>query len=242
LTVIWPAASRGVDAMDTLKVISFIRRRADWGLVEFSQYWRTTHKAHALKLAEAGFFQGYIQNHAVESQPDGLERIADGSPELWIRDVADLERLVNSPEYREGAGPDEAVFMTPPAISCVARERVLAGVSRGALPTGSVKLMLVVTRAPGSSRQVFQREWLAGHAPLVTQASAPLRLTRQAVEAGPEETAFDGVECSWWPDADTAKKAWLARDMIAGQGRVDLRSLRGLLVREEVVVAPSDFA
>lgn len=228
--------------MDALKVISFIRRRADWGLVEFSQYWRTTHKAHALKLAEAGYFQGYIQNHAIEPQLEALKRIADGSPELWIRDVADLERLVNSPEYREGAGPDEAVFMTPPAISCVARERVLVGGSRVGLPTGSVKLLLVVNRAPGSSRQVFQREWLAGHEPLVTQASAPLRLTRQAVEAGPEETVFDGVECSWWPDADTANKAWLARNWMAGHGLVDLHSLRGLLVREDVVVAPSDFA
>lgn len=228
--------------MDALKVVSFLQRRADFGLAEFSQYWRTTHKAHALKLVEAGFFRGYIQNHAVEPQPDGLERIADGAPELWIDDVGALSRLVDSREYREGAGPDEARFMTPPAVACVARERLVAGLARGPALAGAVKLMLVVRRVPGFSREAFQRCWLAGDGPLLMPAARPLRLTRQAVEAGPEETPFDGVECSWWPDADAAHAAWNARDSQAGAGLVNRRSLRGLLVREEVVLAPPERA
>ncbi|MDD3352070.1 EthD domain-containing protein [Zoogloea sp.] len=228
--------------MDALKVVSFIRRRADFGLAEFSQYWRTTHKDHALALAEAGFFQGYIQNHAVEPQPDGLTRIADGAPELWIRDLADLQRLVDSREYREGAGPDEARFMTPPAVSCVVRERLVAGRSRGPALAGAVKLMLVVDRDPGLSREAFQRCWLADDGPLGRPAVSPLRLTRQAVQAGPEDTPFDGVECSWWPDTAAARQAWSSRDNQAGQGLVDRRSLRGLLVREEIVLAPPEPA
>lgn len=224
--------------MDALKVVSFLTRRADFSLAEFSQYWRTTHKDHALKLVEAGFFQGYVQNHALTPQPEGLERIADGAPELWINDVSALQRLVDSREYREGAGPDEARFMTPPAISCVARERVVAGLGRGPALAGAVKLMLVVRRAPGLSRDDFQRCWLAGEGSILMPAARPLRLTRQTVEAGPEETPFDGVECSWWPDADAAHQAWRARDGQAGEGQVDRHSLRGLLVREEVVLAP----
>lgn len=65
-------------------------------------------------------------------------------------------------------------------------------------------------------------------------------LFRQAVEAGPEETPFDGVECSWWPDAAAAERAWALREAQAGQGLVDRRSLRGLLVREELVLAPPE--
>lgn len=226
--------------MDALKVVSFLFRRADFSLEAFSQYWRTTHKEHALKLVEAGFFRGYIQNHALASQPDGLERMGDGAPELWIDDVAALQRLVDSREYREGAGPDEACFMTPPAISCVARERLVTGLGRGPALAGSVKLMLVLRRDPGLSREAFQRCWLAGDSPLLMPATRPLRLTRQAVEAGPEETPFDGVECSWWPDAAVAERAWAMRENQAGQGLVDWRSLRGLLVREELVLAPPE--
>ena len=91
--------------MDALKVVSFLKRRADFSLAEFSQYWRSTHKAHALTLVEAGFFSGYIQNHALEPALEGLEVMADGSPELWIDEVEALLRLVESREYKEGAGP-----------------------------------------------------------------------------------------------------------------------------------------
>ena len=226
--------------MDALKVVSFLKRRADFSLAEFSQYWRSTHKAHALTLVEAGFFSGYIQHHALEPALEGLEVMADGSPELWIDEVEALLRLVESREYKEGAGPDEACFMTPPSIACVARERVVDGLARGPALDGAVKLMLVVRRDPALGREAFQRCWLAGDGPLLMPAARPLRLTRQAVEAGPdEETPFDGVECSWWLDAASARAAWAGRQARAGQGLADLHSLRGLLVREEVVRAPA---
>jgi hypothetical protein len=152
--------------------------------------------------------------------------------------VSALQRLVDSREYQEGAGPDEARFMTPPAIACVARERFVAGLARGPALAGAVKLMLVVRRAPACSRDAFRSWWLAGDGPLLMPTARPLRLTRQAVEAGPEELPFDGVECSWWPDLDAVRQAWNARDQQSGEGAVDGRSLRGLLVREEVVLAP----
>ena len=225
--------------MDALKVVSFLHRRADFSQARFSEYWRTTHKEHALKLVEAGFFRGYVQNHALDWQPEGLERMADGAPELWIDDVAALSRLVDSREYRDGAGPDEARFMTPPAIACVARERLIDGRRRDALD-GAVKLMLVWQRDPALSRDSFARLWLAGDGALLLPGARPLRLTRQAVDAlDGEVTAFDGVECSWWPDVGSLQAAWAQRAAEAGRGLVAPGSLRGLLVREEVVLAPA---
>ncbi len=226
--------------MDALKVVSFLTRRADFSLAEFSRYWRTTHKDHALKLVEAGFFRGYVQNHALEPDLEGLARMADGAPELWIDDVSALQRLVDSREYQEGAGPDEARFMTPPAISCVARERLVAGKRRGQELQHCVKLMRVVRRDPGLGQEAFGRRWLAGDES-IWPAQAPLqRLTRQLVE-GNGAQPFDGVECSWWPDETSLRATWQALAPAARtETLVEAASVRGLLVREEVVQAPDE--
>lgn len=221
--------------MDALKVISFLNRRPDMDLAAFSDYWRTTHKAHALTLAEAGFFQGYIQNHSVGAELENLPPIADGSPELWIESPETLQRLVTSREYLEGAGPDEANFSVPPVLACVARERVLIEVEGGSLPTDAIKLMLTVKRNPLLAQTTFGPRWLAGEsAPLL--AGRPLRLTRHAAED--PEAAFDGAEFSWWPDMDSLRNAWLMRNPADGGELIADRSLHGLLVREEMVLAP----
>lgn len=227
--------------MDALKVVSFLTRRADFSLADFSHYWRTTHKVHAMTLVDAGFFTGYIQNHPVEPDLDGLARMADGSPELWIDDVSALGRLVASREYLDGAGPDEANFTTAPVIACVARERIVRE-AVGPLPAAAVKLMLVVRRDPALGREIFNARWLTGDSPLLMPDARPLRLTRQAVEGGAEAQPFDGVECSWWPDADTLRAAWAQRQQEAGRGLVDRAALRGLLVTEDVVLPPAAHA
>ena len=225
--------------MEALKVVSFLNRRADFTLPAFSEYWRTIHKAHALKLVEAGFIKGYIQNHRVDAEVDGIAPMADGAPELWIDDLAALQRLVESREYLEGAGPDEANFMTPPAIACVARESVLLEQDSAQCVAGALKVMLVFRRERAVSSDAFARLWLEGDGPLLMPASRPLRLTRQAVVEGDGASSFEGVECSWWPDLEEFRRVWARRDLRAAQGLVETDSLRGLLVREEVVLAPA---
>ncbi len=223
--------------MDALKVVSFLNRRADYSLPAFSEYWRTIHRAHALTLVEAGFIQGYVQNHAVGAELEGLPAMADGSPELWIDALDTLERLIGSREYQEGAGPDEANFVTPPVLACVAHERILQEATEPAAMPGAIKLMLVVSRDQQASTKDFRERWLSGDGgPLLV--GQPLRLTRQAVVEGDVPAAFDGVECSWWPDLETLSQAWRRRDLGAGSGLIAADSLRGLLVRAEVVVAP----
>jgi hypothetical protein len=207
-----------------LKVLSFLKRRPDFTRESFSRYWRTTHKAHALKLVEAGFIKGYIQNHPAEHELPGLEVMADGSPELWVEDAGALGRLVSSPEYLQGAGPDEANFMVPPAVSCLAKERVVCeAVAPGSLQQ-ALKLMLLFQRVP---------EDPADEHPWLMPDSQPLRLTRHAVVAGEIPALFAGVECTWWSDIETLRQAWDQR-----RQESPAASVRGLLVREEIVVAP----
>lgn len=222
--------------MDALKVVSFLNRRADFSLPAFSQYWRTIHRGHALKLVEAGFIAGYVQNHGLGAELEGLPAMADGSPELWIDALDTLERLIGSREYREGAGPDEANFVTPPVLACIAHERILQEAREPSVMDGTIKLMLVVRRDRQANPAQFRERWLNGEAPLL--AGQPLRLTRQAVVEGDATAAFDGVECSWWPDLEALRQAWQRRDPAAGRGLIAADSLRGLLVREEVVVPP----
>jgi len=223
--------------MDALKVVSFLNRRADFSLPAFSEYWRTIHRAHALTLVEAGFMQGYVQNHAVAAELEGLPAMADGSPELWIDGLDTLERLIGSREYQEGAGPDEANFVTPPVLACVTRERIVQEAREPSAMPGAIKLMLVVSRDRQASAADFRERWLRGDGgPLL--AGRPLRLTRQAVVEADGSDAFDGVECSWWPDLESLREAWQRRDPAAGRELIAADLLRGLLVREEVVVPP----
>ncbi|MCY1295362.1 hypothetical protein D9M69_487560 [compost metagenome] len=218
--------------MGTLKVVSFLKRRPDLELPAFSEYWRTVHKAHAMKLVEAGFIGGYIQNHPLGVGLDGLAAIADGSPELWIESVDSLQRLVQSREYLDGAGPDEANFSVPPVIACVAEERVLQD---GEPPAGAIKLMLVVRRHPHLEAAEFRERWLADEsAPLLPGRC--LRLTRHA--ALDDDAPIHGTEFSWWPDLESLRHAWRARDAEAAGMLVAPLSLAGLLAREEVVVVP----
>ena len=215
-----------------LKVLSFLTRREDFSLPAFSEYWRTVHKAHAMKLVEAGFIAGYVQNHRLRDRSEdvpGLPLMADGAPELWVEHADDLARLVASPEYLKGAGPDEANFIRPPVISAVARERVVA---HGPIAAGALKLMLVVRRANGVPAADFATGWLSSP-PIVPGA---IRVSRHIPLGG--DPPFDGVELSWWPDAATLRAAWAARGDRLFDGLVDASTLRGLVVREEVVVPP----
>lgn len=220
-----------------LKVLSFLMRRDDFTLPAFSEYWRTTHKAHALKLVEAGFIRGYIQNHRVGDDPEshlpGLPLLADGSPELWVDDADALVRLVSGREYLEGAGPDEANFVVPPVPAFVAREEVVVD---GPLPPGAVKLMVVARRGSSLTPSAFARRWLAPRHPLARAAATPLRLTRHVAVA--DDAPFDGAECTWWPDLDALHAAWSDADLAALEPLVAGGSLRGMVVREEIAVTP----
>lgn len=219
-----------------LKVLSFLTRRGDFTLPAFSEYWRTTHKAHALALVEAGFIRGYVQNHRVGDDPasdlPGLPLLADGAPELWVDDADALVRLVSSREYLEGAGPDEANFVAPPVLAAVAREEV---VFDSPLPPGAVKLILVVRRAPGLAAAEFAQRWPASRGPVAMPSAAPLRLTRHVAIA--DDAPFDGAECTWWPDLDALHAAWAEPDFAPLEPLAAQGSLRGMVVREEVVLA-----
>src|SRR5690554_5640263 len=92
------------------KVFTLLQRKKGWGLAEFSNYWATIHKDHALGLAKAGFFSGYVQNHLITGLGNSVWPAADGIPEIWVPSVDSLTDLAASEIYQQGAGRDEENF------------------------------------------------------------------------------------------------------------------------------------
>lgn len=92
------------------KVFTLLRCKEEWSQAEFSDYWGSIHKEHALDLARAGFFSGYVQNHLLAPPLDPDWPVADGIPEIWVPSIDSLAEIAASDIYRQGAEPDEANF------------------------------------------------------------------------------------------------------------------------------------
>jgi hypothetical protein len=214
-----------------LKLYGLIQRRADLSLEEFSRHWRTVHRELALRLVAPGYMRGYVQNHRRELELPAGAAPFDGCPELWIDSVETLPALATSPEYLEGAGPDESNFMTGSSKSCIGQPRFACGAPRG--QAGPSKVLMFYTdgidaRTPWS----LDRPWsLPG-------ASA-LRIERDACLVDvPGLEPYVAIESSWWRDSDSFRDAWLA----AARDRARLAPAMVLPVTELIVFLPDEIA
>lgn len=228
--------------MTTIKLLSLLTRRHDLSLDQFSQHWRTIHKDLALRLVEPGFMLGYVQNHRRPHPIEGVEPPADGAPEVWIPDTTTLQALGSSPAYLEGAYVDEPEFMVTPPVTLVTEETVVQEGPGREEAANLVKTLFVYRRAAGLSQEDFSRQWRDTPHPLTMPAAEPLRITRlTAVEdpdQGLERSAYDGVECCWWPDIETFEAAWAKRNPGEATALVERDTMAGMIVREEPVLWP----
>lgn len=223
-----------------LKLNSVISRRGDLDLAAFSEHWRTTHRELALRLVAPGIMRGYVQNHRQPEGLDGLAIAGDGSPELWVEKPEDILRLGACPEYMEGAYLDEPNFMEGRARNVISELVAIRAEHGRQEVAGKPKLMLFLTRRPGISAAEFA-EWGKQPHPVLMPGAAPLRLERQlAAENLPEplESVYDAVECSWWPDMESLRRAWGARDPARAERFIHMGALAGMVVREEPVLWP----
>jgi uncharacterized protein (TIGR02118 family) len=223
-----------------VKMIGLLDRRNDLTLQQFSHHWRTTHRELALRLVPPGLMRGYIQDHRLDIPIEGVQPPTDGCPEVWLDNVGEFERLQNSPEYLEGAHPDETNFMNGAARMMATDETVVIP-GPGRLNMGdAVKVMLFFKRNVAMSAADFAA-WVDLSHPLLMPDAKPLRLARETPIADPgfaDLQAYDGMEASWWPDADSFAATWKGRsDGIAKQW-IDPTATTGMLVSEEFVVNP----
>ncbi|KQX19138.1 MULTISPECIES: EthD domain-containing protein [unclassified Sphingomonas] len=215
-------------------------RRPGFNIEEFSEYWRTVHKQYAMRMAEIGLTLGYLQNHLIEGDIEGLPRTSDGCAEVWMRSLDNLRSFASSPEYLEGAAVDEERFMAMRPQVLIGREvELVAGPSRiEALHL--TKVMLWVKRRPGVSNGDFAK-WVDPMWEMAAGARKPQKLLRVTALDSSEtrfgDPPYDGLEISWWPDLATFENAWKERRS-ENMPLIDASATTGLIVREEPVFWP----
>jgi uncharacterized protein (TIGR02118 family) len=90
------------------KAIFQIRRKAGLTVPEFKKYWLEVHGPIVMKFPG---LRRYVQCHAVEGAYSYGDPRWDGVAELWCDDVAAMERMFDSREFREEGWPDAANFL-----------------------------------------------------------------------------------------------------------------------------------
>lgn len=221
--------------MKYCKVITLLNKRADMSQADFSDHWRTVHKDLALQLVTAGYIQGYLQNHSLEVELEGWKSIANGAPELWIHSPSDMQQMLESAEYQQGAKPDEENFIAPPYRFLIAEEHVLVEPQVSLPEHEMVKVMFFIQRAVGQSLVAFTDAWLRNKVPFLMPEAKPYRLSRH-VSLADTASNFDGVETSWWPSFAAFKQQWANRETASDYNMP--KTVEGLIVSEEWVVRP----
>lgn len=105
-----------------IKLVGFLRYRADLTRESANNYWRDTHGRIALEITE---MQHYVQNHTIRST-DGRPRPAfDGFSEAWFADFATYEQAMASPQWHALVADGPELFDMSVFLSGIVEERVL---------------------------------------------------------------------------------------------------------------------
>jgi len=211
-----------------IKVLGLVERRPDLELDAFRLHWRTIHRGLALRLAHAGLLRGYVQNHRLAIEVDGLEPFADGVPELWFDDVDALNGMRDSPAFRDGAFHDgprfmrvddyQSLLLQPEADVAASSRRECAGL---------LKCMVIL------SENELGDLTGGGDSPVFGKAE----MVRRSYQFAARETAAiairscAAIETSWWADLPSFLHYWSRRR---------LAKVSGILVEERPVFWPGE--
>ena len=212
-----------------LKVLGVLHRRADLSLDAFRLHWHTVHRGLALRLGHANIVTGYVQNHRLDIDVEGLVPFADGMPELWFEDPARFDGMRASRAYQHGAFHDSDRFMDTARYQSVVLEAEtdVAAPSRREC-AGLLKAIFVLDEPLDDAR-------IADGEPSLTMGDvAPIRLSYHRAYRGSvsaRRKPCGGIETSWWPDLDTFRAAWARRPK---------SQVEGILVEERPIHWPGD--
>ena len=220
-----------------LRFLSFIDRRPDITLTQFSLHWRTVHRELALRLVEAGIMRGYVQNHRRDQPVAGLRPPSDGVPELWVDDADVLAKLAASPAYLQGAALDEKNFMSGSARMFLSHSFTRQGSLPRQQVAGQVKLMLFFQSSPSAEPTALLRHWMTQGLALAADAAMTRAELHLAIPNPDMPSHFSHCEAIWWRSQEEFERAWSDRTL-AATGLVNAASLLGMLVDEVPVLWP----
>jgi uncharacterized protein (TIGR02118 family) len=98
----------GPQTPQLVKTIFQLKRKPGWSLSEFRKYWIDVHGPLVCKLPG---LRRYVQCHTVDAAYSYAEPKWDGAAQLWVDDVAAMQRMMDAKEFKEGSWPDAEKFL-----------------------------------------------------------------------------------------------------------------------------------
>jgi uncharacterized protein (TIGR02118 family) len=175
-----------------VKVYALLPRRQDVSVEFFHEHWATVHGEVSKRITT---IRRYVQAHRVAGETSGLRPAElEGIAELWFDDAATAAGMAEDPNYLNYAYIDALEFIDMDTVAFVitAEHQLRSGPATGA-GDGEVKLMLLLSRAPGLSPAEFGQR-VAGVSDSVRSAATVLAgFAVPEMYADGGEPAYDAV-------------------------------------------------
>lgn len=249
-----PAANAWAQAINPkptsgLKLNIIGRRRPGMTLAEHRHHIRQVHGELVLRYIRAepeNAPRRYVQNAVFDGQyratvpgadPFALNR--DFVTQVWVADMAALERSRKTEFYNVHLKDDEPRFVDPSTVVFLpSRERELA--ANGSVPVGAWKLFTLLQRAPAVEPGAFTAAWAQAAGRFRATA---LRHVQNDVLGRPGSTMpADAIDEFWFdnePSARAQLAAWrtVVHEQLVQPGLAVEGSFVALMAREDVVHA-----
>jgi uncharacterized protein (TIGR02118 family) len=204
----------------------------------FQAYWRTRHAEIVCRIPG---IRRYVQSHTLLSGYGKRTPVCDGVAELWFDDTDALRRLSDCAELRDTRA-DHAEFMDLSSYIEIVTEDVV--IKDGAIPTGAVKNIELVTKKVSMDPEAFHRYWIETHGPLGGSIPQVQRYVQSHTRIGAYSSgrapALDGVALTWFEHTDAMRAAAITTEYAATRADEDnflSVPLDFVITTENVVVA-----
>jgi uncharacterized protein (TIGR02118 family) len=207
---------------------------------EFQRYWVEEHAVrYAAKIPQ---IRRYCVDTRIPRPGDPGDPLWSGVAEIWLGSEQEQLASLQTPEFLEGARPDEprwAAFWRTVVLDTDAH-LVLPG---SAAQAPATKVMILAKRREGMPLREFRERSLVGHARLAEKVPGLRRYlqnhTRDA-SYGVGEAVLDAAYQLWFDDVeafDAARRTPAYRDLLADLGQfTEPRYLHTLLLRENWIL------
>jgi uncharacterized protein (TIGR02118 family) len=197
--------------------MGLIRKKPQWTVQQFQEYWRGTHGPLAAQLPN---LREYWQNAVTDRLQRGIDFPRgpwdfDGFSQLWFDDAQQADSAFKDGELAAKLIADEKHFLGDLHIVTAAQHVVVpvpAEPQRGAL----LKRISTLKRRPDINEEDFRREWIV-HRDLVTQMPGVsgyrqnVVIARERIKGQPcgyEDLPVDGIVELWFESTATLEAAF----------------------------------
>ncbi|HKA54070.1 MAG TPA: EthD domain-containing protein [Candidatus Binatia bacterium] len=104
----------GPQTSQLVKTIFQLKRKPGMSLADFRKYWIDDHGPIVCQLPG---LRRYVQCHTVDAAYSYAEPKWDGVAQLWVDDLAALQKMLDSREFKEESWPDGAKFLDQALVS-----------------------------------------------------------------------------------------------------------------------------